>query len=46
MNNKSYDFYLHQILGSVWEFIREGKGREWNNNKGMERNGIDWDVFK
>ena len=46
MNNKSYDFYLHQILGSVWEFIREGKGREgkgmeWNNNKGMKRNGIE-----
>ena len=29
------------LLGSVWEFIREGNGMEWNDHKGME-----WNVFK
>ena len=27
-------------LGSVWEFIREWNRMEWNNHKGMERNGM------
>ena len=31
---------------SVWEFIREGKGMEWNDHKGMEWNGMEWNVFK
>ena len=29
-----------ELLGSVWQFIREGNGMECNNNKGMERNGM------
>ena len=34
------------LLGSVWEFIREGTGMEWNDHKGMERNRMEWNVFK
>ena len=33
-------------LGSVWEFIREGNGMECNDHKGMERNGMEWNIFK
>ena len=35
--------YLHNSsipLGSVWEFIRKWNEIEWNDNKGMERNGM------
>ena len=33
------------ILGSIWEFIREWNGMEWNvfkQVKGMEKNGMEW----
>ena len=28
------------------EFIREGKGMEWHDHKGMERNRMEWNIFK
>ena len=33
-------------LGFAWEFIRKGNRMECNNNKGMEMNGMEWNVFK
>ena len=35
-----------ELLGSAWEFIREWNGMEWDGHKGMERNGMEWNVFK
>ena len=34
------------VLGSAWEFIREWNGMECDGYKGMERNGMERNVFK
>ena len=48
-------FFLRDIMvnqcvnifsGSTWEFIREWNGMEWDGHMGMERNGMEWNVFK
>ena len=36
----------HLLLGFVWEFIGKWNRMEWNDHKGMEINGMEWNVFK